>query len=75
MAAKIVNKAKSMGHILLLLLNCSIVNQMMIDANITPNKRPAVPASDPERENHKVPNGTKKRTVRVVMQVPTEAKI
>ena len=57
---KQVNKAKSISHILLLLCNCSIDNQMMIDANITPSKRPFAPATEPERENHKTPSGSKK---------------
>ena len=70
----IVNKAKSIGQILLLLRNCSINNQIIIGANITPNRRPAVPTNDPERENHKVPSGTKNRTAKVVMEVPSEAK-
>ena len=73
MAAKMVNKAKSIGH-KLLLCNCSIDNQTMIEAKITPNRRPAVPANDPERENHKVPSGTKNRTTKVVIEVPSEAK-
>ena len=50
-------------------------NQIMMVANITPNIRPAVPANDPERENHKVPSGTKNKTANVVIEVPNEAKI
>lgn len=47
----------------------------MMQANIDPNIIPAVPAKEPERENHKAPKGTTNKTAKVVMDVPSDAKI